>query len=258
MGGGDYLGMITRHIARFLGPAAVAAAGLGTSVLTSAVPFAAAQGCPDVQVVAARGTGEEPGPGPTVQAFIDDLRPRLAGKSFDVYSVNYPASDQWDTGIDGVRDAGAHVLSMAQQCPNTKMVLSGYSQGAAIMGFVTSAQVPDGIDPATAPKPLSPEVADHVSSVVLFGTPNERAMNFLGEPPLAIGPPYQAKTIKVCVQDDPVCSDGLNFAAHNTYTDDVSMIDRGAAFAASRINGTPDPQGPVSVAGATAGGGFGN
>ncbi|TVS72473.1 cutinase family protein, partial [Mycobacterium helveticum] len=70
--------------------------------------------------------------------------------------------------------------------------------------FVTSAQVPDGIDPATAPKPLSPEVADHVSSVVLFGTPNERAMNFLGEPPLAIGPPYQAKTIKVCVQDDPV------------------------------------------------------
>jgi len=47
-------------------------------------------------------------------------------------------------------------------------------------------------------------------------------------------------------------------AAHNTYTDDVSMIDRGAAFAASRINGTPDPQGPVSVAGATAGGGFGN
>uniref|UniRef100_UPI00389A552A cutinase family protein n=1 Tax=Mycobacterium sp. HUMS_1102779 TaxID=3383487 RepID=UPI00389A552A len=91
--------------------------------------------------------------------------------------------------------------------------------------------------PATVPKPLSPEVANHVSSVVLFGTPNERAMSFLGEPNLTIGPLYQAKTIKVCVQDDPVCSDGLNFAAHNTYIDDVSMIDKGAAFAASRING---------------------
>uniref|UniRef100_UPI003899D825 cutinase family protein n=1 Tax=Mycobacterium sp. HUMS_1102779 TaxID=3383487 RepID=UPI003899D825 len=77
----------------------VAASGLSASVLTSsAVPLAAAQGCPDVQVVAARGTGEDPGPGPTVQAFIDNLRPRVAGKSFDVYSVNYPASDQWDTG----------------------------------------------------------------------------------------------------------------------------------------------------------------
>ena len=40
------------------------------------------------------------------------------------------------------------------------------------MGFVTSAAVPDGVDPATVPKPMDPEVANHVSSVVLFGTPN--------------------------------------------------------------------------------------
>lgn len=251
--------MITSHIARILGPAVIAASGLGTGILTTAVPFASAQPCPDVQVVFARGTGEPPGVGPTGQAFIDNLRPRLAGKSFDVYPVNYPASDQWDTGIEGIRDAGAHVVSMAQNCPNTKMVLSGYSQGAAVMGFVTSSEVPngvpDGIDPAGIPKPLSPDVANHVSSVVLFGTPNVRAMNFLGEPPLAIGPLYQARTINVCKSGDPVCSDGLDFAAHNTYVDDVSMIDQGAAFAASRINGTPNPgpQPPVSVVAATGG-----
>lgn len=249
--------MITRHIARLLGPAVVAASGLSASVLASGVPAAFAQSCPDVQVVAARGTGEAPGPGPTVQAFIDNLRPRVGDRSFDVYSVNYPASDQWDTGIEGIRDAGAHVNSMARACPNTKIVLSGYSQGAAIMGFVTSAQVPDGVDPASVPKPLDPEVAKHVSSVVLFGTPNARAMSFLGEPNLAIGPMYQGKTIKVCVQDDPVCSDGLNFAAHNTYVDDASMIERGAEFAASRITGAPAPHAPVSVAGST-GGGFGS
>ena len=60
---------------------------------------------------------------------------------------------------------------MAQNCPKTKMVLSGYSQGAAVMGFVTSAAVPDGVDPATVPKPLAPEVADHVAAVVLFAVP---------------------------------------------------------------------------------------
>jgi len=202
-------------------------------------PIASAQSCPDVEVVFARGTGEPPGLGPTGQAFVDALRPRLGGRSMDVYPVDYPASEQWDTGIDGIRDAGAHVQSTATNCPKTKMVLGGFSQGAAVMGFVTSPAVPDGVDPATVPKPLQPEVADHVAAVVLFGAPNARAMNFLGEPTVVIGPAYQAKTLKVCAPEDPVCSDGLNFAAHNTYANDNTMIDKGAAFAASRLGPPP-------------------
>ncbi|OBH56586.1 cutinase [Mycobacterium colombiense] len=245
--------MFARHIVRSLGSAAViAASGVAVSALsTSVIPSASAQ-CPDVQVVFARGTGEAPGVGPTGQAFVDALHQRVDGRSFDVYPVNYPASDQWDTGIDGIRDAGAHVNSMAHDCPNTKMVLGGYSQGAAVMGFVTSAAVPDGVDPNTVPKPLDPDVASHVSSVVLFGMPNVRAMNFLNEPPVVIGPMYQDKTVKVCATEDPVCSDGLNFAAHDTYADDGAMIDKGVAFASSHL-GTG---GPAPVA-APAGGGFG-
>ena len=169
--------MFGRLVTRSFVPAVVAASGLGASVLGGfAIPIASAD-CPDVQVVFARGTGEAPGVGPTGQAFVDALHQRVGGRSFDVYPVNYPATDQWDTGIDGVRDAGAHVVSMAHDCPKTQMVLGGYSQGAAVMGFVTSAAVPDGIDPNTVPKPLAPDVANHVSSVVLFGMPNVRAMN---------------------------------------------------------------------------------
>ncbi|MGV0094575.1 cutinase family protein, partial [Mycobacterium colombiense] len=101
---------------------------------------------------------------------------------------------------------------------------------------------------------LSPDVASHVSSVVLFGMPNVRAMNFLNEPPVEIGPLYQDKTVKVCATEDPVCSDGMNFAAHNTYADDNAMIDKGVAFASSHLGlGGPAPA-PV---GAPAGGGFG-
>ena len=244
--------MIARHIARFLGPAVVAATGVAASALTgSVIPSASAQ-CPDVQVVFARGTGEAPGVGPTGQAFVDALHQRVGPKSFDVYPVNYPASDQWDTGMDGIRDAGAHVASMAHDCPNTQMVLGGYSQGAAVMGFVTSAAVPDGYDPATVPKPMAPDVANHVSSVVLFGMPNVRAMNFLNQPPVVIGPLYDAKTVKVCATEDPVCSDGLNFAAHDTYADDGAWIDKGVAFASSHlgIGGPPPPPAPPT-------GGFG-
>ncbi len=249
------MGTKVRQFLRLVAPAAVAAAGVGASVLGPILPFASAQPCPDVQVVFARGTGEPPGVGPTGQAFVDSLHSRLGGQSFDVYPVNYPASDQWDTGLDGIRDAGAHVVSMAHDCPNTKMVLGGYSQGAAVMGFVTSAQVPPGIDPNTVPKPLGPDVANHVSSVVLFGTPNTRAMNFLGEPPLAIGPLYQAKTIKVCAPEDPVCSDGLNFAAHDTYAGDGAMIDQGVAFATSHLGIGGAPPAPATMANAPGFGG---
>src|SRR6201986_1551710 len=248
--GSDVVG---RLVIRSFVPAVIAASGLGASALVgSAIPTASAD-CPDVQVVFARGTGEAPGVGPTGQAFVDALHQRVGGRSFDVYPVNYPASDQWETGIDGVRDAGAHVVSMAHDCPNTQMVLSGYSQGAAVMGFVTSAAVPDGIDPNTVPKPISPDHANHVSSVVLFGMPNVRAMNFLGQPPVVIGPTYAAKTIKVCVPEDPVCSDGTNFAAHDTYAADGDTINQGADFAASRVQGNPSA--PISVA---SGGSFGD
>jgi hypothetical protein len=93
---------------------------------------------------------------------------------------------------------------------------------------------------------MDPEVANHVSSVVLFGMPNVRAMNFLNEPQVAIGPLYQAKTIKVCAPEDPVCSDGMNFSAHDTYAVDSSIVDTGAAFAASHLD--DGSSGPTTVA----------
>jgi hypothetical protein len=272
--------MSARQIPRFVASAVVAvvavvaASGVAASVLAAAIPSVSAQPCPDVQVVFARGTDDPPGVGSTGQAFIDSLRPRVGARSLDVYPVNYPATHDWTTtGEDGIRDAGAHVVSTAHDCPNTKMVLGGYSQGAAVMGFVTSAAVPNGIDPATVPKPMDPEVANHVSSVVLFSVPSDRAMNFFGEPPVVIGPLYQAKTIQVCAPEDPICADGMNFAAHDNYASNGAVIDQGATFAASRLaEAPPGPApgptrgparpghgAPTTVAGAPSpGGGFGS
>jgi hypothetical protein len=116
--------------------------------------------------------------------------------------------------------------------------------------------VPQDVDPASIPKPLDPSIANHVAAVVLFGTPNVRAMNFLGQPQLVIGPLYQAKTIQVCAVEDPVCSDGVNFAAHNSYVDDGNVIAQGADFAASHLQAAGG--GPSQAASATRHGGFGN
>lgn len=228
--------MVARTSLDSVGSLAIAVSAIGAAMLlTPAVPAARAAPCPETEVVFARGTGEPPGVGPTGQAFLNALDARL-GTSPAVYAVEYPATDQWDTGVDGIRDVGTHVVSRATTCPETKMVLGGYSQGAAVMGFVTSAQVPDGVDPATVPKPLDPDVAEHVVAVVLFAMPNERAMNFLKEPTIVIGPLYQAKTLQVCAPEDAVCSDGMSFSAHDSYAgDDATMVRQGADFAAREL-----------------------
>lgn len=102
-------------------------------------------------------------------------------------------------------------------------------------GFVTSSAVPGGVDPTSVPQPLSPDVAEHVVAVVLFGLPNARAMNLLGQPRVTIGPLYEDKTRALCAVDDPVCSDGLNFAGHNPANYIGELATQGALFAAARL-----------------------
>ncbi|MGV0624875.1 cutinase family protein [Mycolicibacter minnesotensis] len=224
--------MNTPRILRPLG-GALALTWLLHSITATPSP-AFAEPCPDVQVLFARGTGEEPGLGATGQAFVNALRDRLPERTMEVYAVNYPATNDWPTGKQGIRDAAANIETTAANCPTTKMVLSGFSQGAAVMGFTTAAVIPDGVDGTDVPRPMPPEVADHVAAVVLFGTPNERAMNFLGQPPVVVGPAYAAKTLQLCVPEDPVCSEGLNFSAHapGAYDD---IANEGATYAANRL-----------------------
>jgi cutinase-like protein len=220
----------THFVARFLAVEVVAT----WAILGIFAPPTSADPCPDVEAVFARGTSEPPGVGGTGQAFVDSLRPKIGGKSLGVYPVNYPASTDFPTALDGIRDAGTHVESMATNCPKTRMVLGGFSQGAAVMGLVTSAAIPDGVDAADVPKPMPPDVANHVAAVTLFGTPSNRFMEMVGAPPIVIGPLYQPKTIELCAADDPICSTGGDWAAHNAYTDD-GMVEQGANFAASHL-----------------------
>ena len=197
-------------------------------------PSAAADPCPDVEVVFARGTNEPPGVGGIGQTFVDTLRSHVGTKSLAVYPVNYPATTNFPTAVDGITDAGSHVESMAARCPKTRMVLGGYSQGAAVMGFVTYSQVPDGAHLVQALQPMPPDVADHVATVALFGKPSSQFMSIINEPPITIGPQYAAKTIDLCVPNDPVCSSSGTPGAHHQYVE-TGLVDQAADFAASRL-----------------------
>ena len=231
-----------RQIARFLGAAVVTASALLSTPI--GIPPASAAPCPDVEVVFARGTDEQPGVGGVGQAFVDSLRSQVGGRSVGVYAVDYPASSDFASGIDfastvvdGIRDAGAHVQSMAANCPNTRMVLGGYSQGAVVAGFVTSAVVPEGVPASAVPAPMPPEVANHVAAVALFGKPSGQFMRSYGAPPIVIGPLYAPKTIDLCAPGDTICSGdagGGPTVAHALYAVN-GMVGQAAAFAASRL-----------------------
>lgn len=136
--------------------------------------------------------------------------------------------------IDGIRDEGAHLQSMAANCPQTREVVGGYSQGAAVSGFVTAASVPPGVPASAVPAPLAPDVANHVAAVVLFGTPSDRLLTRYGAPPIVIGPSYQAKTLELCAPGDGICGAGNSPVAHTSYPVN-GQVDQGADFAAGKL-----------------------
>ncbi len=230
-----------RRIARIVG---VSGLTVWAALLSTPVPSASAAPCPDVEVIFARGSGEPPGVGGVGQAFVDALQAQAGGKSVAIYPVNYAASTNFDdrlafagSVVDGIRDAGNHLQSMAASCPNTRMVLGGYSQGAAVAGFVTSASVPTGVPSAAVPQPLPPDVADHVAAVALFGKPSDAWVTQYGAPPIVIGPSYAAKTIQECAPGDTICDGtpgGGPSVAHVLYPVN-GMVGDAATFVAARL-----------------------
>jgi cutinase len=191
-----------------------------------------------VQVVFARGTFEPPGVGATGQAFVDSLTAKTGGKTVDVYPVNYPASLDFATAADGVIDASNKVKDTAATCPNTKIVIGGYSQGAAVAAYITEDSVPQGFTlPQGLSGPMPPSVADHVAAVALFGKPSSGFMQMIytGAPPITVGPRYTAKTIDQCIPDDPVCAPGGgDNGAHGMYVAD-GLTDQAADFVAGKL-----------------------
>jgi cutinase len=173
------------------------------------IGIASADDCPDIEVVFARGTNDAPGLGNVGDAFVGALRGKVGGRSVGAYAVNYPASFDFLAAADGANDASAHIQYMVDNCPNTRLVLGGYSQGAAVIDVISAVPIPVvGFN-----NPLPPNVPDHVAAIAVFGNPSAK----LGLP-LTVSPVWGGRAIDLCNGDDPICqTDGENVAAHRAY-----------------------------------------
>ncbi|EOA91235.1 hypothetical protein ACJQWK_03441 [Exserohilum turcicum] len=173
--------------------------------------------CRPISVIYARGTngagnvGEAGSEGPS---FFNALASRLGGTGqLAIQGVNYPATV---LGFLAGGDAnGATTLfnlinTTITRCPSTKIVLSGYSQGAQLVH--------------TATQRLTAAAAARVNAVVTFGDP-DRDESF--------GPVAASKVLIICHDGDNICDNGIIITpAHSNYEIDAPAA---AAFVAARV-----------------------
>ncbi len=211
----------------------------------SPLPAAHADDCPDVEVTFARGTDEPAGLGRVGQALVDSLR-QQTGMNIGAYAVNYKASLFQLHTDDGSEDVVSHVKSMAAKCPNTPLVLGGYSQGASVIDIVTGVSV-DGLLRGTA---LPATYADNVAAVVTFGNVADRTNKPISTSSALFG----SKALDLCNPADPIChaGPGNEWKGHTEgYVPDYT--DQAASFVASKLPeahgstypSAPSPYGPA-------------
>jgi hypothetical protein len=73
-------------------------------------------------------------------AFVQGLRDRT-GRDIAASAVNYPAHQ--DIG-PGVNDLNGQLNSIANRCPNTRIIVGGYSLGAGVTNRVLNDPLPAG------------------------------------------------------------------------------------------------------------------
>jgi cutinase len=193
-----------------------------------AIPSASAA-CPQVEVIFARGRLESPGIGIIGNALVSALRSKV-NKNIGVYAVRYPADNEVDIGAN---DMSAHIQNMANTCPDTRLVLGGYSLGAAVTDVVLAVPMAFfGFD-----SPLPPGMDQKIAAIALFGN----GVAWMG-PITNFNPLYRERTIELCHGADPIC----NPADPNTWEDNwgdhaarayinAGMVNQAADFVASRI-----------------------
>jgi len=208
-----------RPIAAALGVVAMCLASVTLSRGTTHA-HADTVGCADVELAFTRGTNQPPGVGATGEAFVGALRDRLGNKTLNVYAVQYPATFDAGSAKTGAADLAAHVDQVGRRCPQSQIVLGGYSQGALVTYGVSAAPVDlsvptPGSDDSYAYRavpsaqaqsifatPIPPQDRGRVDAIVLFGNPAHRS--YQGNPILLEGFP-DGIVFDQCTGADPIC-----------------------------------------------------
>lgn len=198
------------------------------NVMSNVTPVASAADCADAEVIFARGTDEPKGLGQVGNAFVDSLRAQAVGMNIATYAVNYDAGKLQLSSGDGAKDAIKHIKATEESCPNTKIVLGGYSQGANVINIVAGNPIVGIAWGESMPSSL----ADNVAAIATFGNFANRAATKLPNQSAM----FAGKGIDLCNPADPICHAGEG-NAWSGHTDGYvpGYTTQAATFAASKL-----------------------
>ncbi|OJZ83100.1 carbohydrate esterase family 5 protein [Aspergillus luchuensis CBS 106.47] len=185
--------------------------------------------CAKVHMMLARGTTESyPGLLGSLTDLVMDAIP-----DSDYENIIYPATQEGSTPSyeEGIYNGTAQLKAYVKACPETKVVLFGYSQGAMVVSDMLAGGGDNGtLGNITAPA-VDPETGSHIAAVLLYGDPrhmpnqtyNVGDVSATGKYPrtpeqLAALSKYADRLHDYCDDKDGVCdAAGTNLSAHMAY-----------------------------------------
>ncbi|KAF2670969.1 alpha/beta-hydrolase [Microthyrium microscopicum] len=183
----------------------------------AAIPFGPVpKGCAKLEVIVARGTSEGGDLGVVVgDPLVARVARDLPGVTVRGYPVQYPASAMGMA--TGIADIPKRLKAQAQECPDEKFVLAGYSQGGSVvMGALSS---------------VPADLRDKVIAVALYGPMGGVS---------GLSSTFKNKTITNCAVGDIICLDLRSGPGHTSYNDEgTKWHDRTASYIAAAYNGKP-------------------
>lgn len=192
------------------------------------------QNCPNYHVFGARETTAPPGFG-SASTVVNLVQQANAGGTSEV--IEYPAAG----GNVYAASVAAGVIAVANQtaafnqmCPESKIVMVGYSQGAQIIDDAFCGG-PDGSSLNTTAASVSTEVGKIIAAIVLMGNPrhvdglsfnvgNATAGGFAARPVGFRCPAFESRIQAYCDAEDPFCAKGNSSATHQGYGREYGQV----------------------------------
>jgi acetylxylan esterase len=211
--------------------AIAAIGGLGlTAVVTgqASAVTAPTSGCASVGIITARASGEAAGEGIT-GALVTQIV-NSSAQTVSRASVSYPATltNYASSSAQGVAALKTQLTNAVNACPNEKIVLLGYSQGAQVVLDVLGGGGGGTLGATTAP--IATSIATHVQAVATFGDPRHvtgQAFDLGTSTHNGLFPRTTAElnTLKsfapriqaYCDSQDEFCDSGASLEVHLTY-----------------------------------------
>ncbi|KAI9163924.1 Acetylxylan esterase [Paramyrothecium foliicola] len=192
-----------------------------------------AQSCPGVHIFGARETTVGPGYGSS-GALVDRIKSSNPGATSE--AITYPACggqsscggvQYGDSARQGTSAVASAVNSFNQRCPNTKIVLVGYSQGGQIMDNAFCGGPDPGSGISNSAIPISAAAQNMVKAVIMMGNPRYQygiahqvgtcTQGGFAARPSNFVCPGGSKVKSYCDQEDPYCCKGNSQQHHQQY-----------------------------------------